>query len=397
MDANPGSLVVLGAETLGKAAAVKQFKKAAMVVEKMLQKIQLCQDAQVELVLQRACLSVAKVNHLLRANGVDLLESQDDEGKNCLEEFDELQVSAIRRLVPGLTALGQEQALRAAGLGGLGLRSAFRQAAAANLASLIMARPKVAYRAEAAEAAGLFSKELAVCQHDAEIMRAFEAVKACLRPEDVESTMQLLDGAVTRAQADWQCVVAGKPTTQAQAPRMRGEVASQESGGLQDQVQRAILERGHLRSEPNELGAVVSGVQASAEHLQRELAFAVEMAAMEPFLARVEQQDGRAARRLAELLDPGTCHEWLWKINPREGSRLCEWDFEICLATRLGADVVASDQLCKLCGEDLDGTATHALCCAKAASTRGHYAVVAAVRWNGHHRPWHPARGQGVV
>ena len=106
----------------------------------------------------------------------------------------------------------------------------------------------------------------------------------------------------------------------------------------------------------------------------------METSALEPFLRQLEQEDDRAARRLAELLDPGTCHDWLWKINPRDGSRLSEEDFILCLASRLGAALTpAGESCCKLCGEVLDAAASHALCCAKAESTRGHDAVVAAV------------------
>ena len=39
----------------------------------------------------------------------------------------------------------------------------------------------------------------------------------------------------------------------------------------------------------------------------------------------------------------------------------------------------SGDTCCKLCGEPLDASVSHALCCAKAESTRGHYAVVASV------------------
>ena len=47
------------------------------VVRAMLRKIPLCQDAQVEYVLQTSCLGTSKINHLLRANGAEL---EEDEG-----------------------------------------------------------------------------------------------------------------------------------------------------------------------------------------------------------------------------------------------------------------------------------------------------------------------------
>ena len=88
-------------------------------------------------------------------------------------------------------------------------------------------------------------------------------------------------------------------------------------------------------------------------------------------------QDDRAARRINELLHPLTCHDWLWKINPRDGSRLAEDDFLLALGSRHGATQVAGeDAKCAQCGEALDGAAAHSTCCAPAESTRGHYMVV---------------------
>ena len=281
--------------------------------------------------------------------------------------------------MPGLTDLGELQALRALGLGGIGLRSAVRQAAAANLASLVMAMPKVEFLAAAADEAGILDKEQVMRWHDEETSRALWAVRPLLRQEDIEAVASLLTEAADKAARDWKSAIEGTATGRDQMPRIRGRAASQDQGTLYEQAQRAVLEAGHLRCEPNELGGTVNGAEASAEHLQREIGLAIELAAMRPFISRVEQDDERAARRLAELLDPGTSHDWLIRINPRQGSRLSEGDFAMCLAARLGAELVASDQVCRVCGEALDGALSHALCCARAESARGHYAVVAAV------------------
>eukprot|EP00973_Karenia_brevis_P083707 11613314-Karenia_brevis.AAC.1 len=50
----PGSSICLGAETWSPEAAVAQFEVQATAVKNMLKKTALCQDAQVEFVLQRA-------------------------------------------------------------------------------------------------------------------------------------------------------------------------------------------------------------------------------------------------------------------------------------------------------------------------------------------------------
>ena len=74
---NPESAVSLGAETIGHDAIIAQLRGKTEIVTKMLAKIQLCCDTQVEYVHQRAYLGVAKINDLLRANGVDFhMESQ---------------------------------------------------------------------------------------------------------------------------------------------------------------------------------------------------------------------------------------------------------------------------------------------------------------------------------
>ena len=71
-----------------------QFQEKTQVVQSMLQKFPWVRDAQVELVLQRSCLGTAKINHLLRVNGVELSRQ-----KEVLQEFDAVHTSALRRLV----------------------------------------------------------------------------------------------------------------------------------------------------------------------------------------------------------------------------------------------------------------------------------------------------------
>ena len=58
---------------------------------------------------------------------------------------------------------------------------------------------------------------------------------------------------------------------------------------------------------------------------------------------------------------------------------MSENDFLLSLGSRLGASIAPADAVCRLCGELFDRSAGHALCCAQAESTRGHYAVVSAL------------------
>lgn len=81
---------MLGAEIGNQAAMVAQFQEKTGAIKQMLSKLPLCQDAQVELVLQRSCFGLAMVNNLLRANGTELMQHRE-----CLQEFDAAQVEGL--------------------------------------------------------------------------------------------------------------------------------------------------------------------------------------------------------------------------------------------------------------------------------------------------------------
>ena len=78
----------------------------------------------------------SRVGILLRVNGVELSRR-----KEVLQAFDDVQAGALRRLVPGLTDLGLEQAQLPVHLTGLGLTSAVTVAPAVALVSLITSWP----------------------------------------------------------------------------------------------------------------------------------------------------------------------------------------------------------------------------------------------------------------
>eukprot|EP00973_Karenia_brevis_P061467 8547034-Karenia_brevis.AAC.1 len=85
----PSSIVTLGAETGDVSNMLNQFQEKTLVVKAMLKKLPFVQDSAVELVLQRACLSVGKIAHLLRANGTELAGQDADD---VLQAFDAVQV-----------------------------------------------------------------------------------------------------------------------------------------------------------------------------------------------------------------------------------------------------------------------------------------------------------------
>ena len=88
------------------------------------------------------------------------------------------------------------------------------------------------------------------------------------------------------------------------------------------------------------------------------------------------QADWDAARRLAEIRDPSCSHDWLWAINPAHGVTLPADDFITAVRIRLGAPIASDPAPCASCGEAvLDTCGSHALRCARAASTKGHNKV----------------------
>jgi hypothetical protein len=118
-----------------------------------------------------------------------------------------------------LTDDGVEQALRAASLGGVGLSSAVRTAAAAHLASLIAAEPKVKDLAQAAGNAGLLDSDALLAEFEA--MKEAAKDKACshVASEDSDKLENLLGKAKARCASDWAAVRAGRPASRITAPR----------------------------------------------------------------------------------------------------------------------------------------------------------------------------------
>ena len=187
----------------------------------------------------------------------------------------------------------------------------------------------------------------------------------------------LIDSATARAEEDWKLLLEGRPASTDQAPRLQDDV----DASAQGLAARAGIASGsgHLRNEPDDQGRDILAHSASTSHLQREITILLHMHRLENLGERIAEADDRAARRLQELLDPSVSHTWLWNINLRCGSRMCEEDFLINISSRLGAQMVGEDAKCQLCGELLDRSVGHGLCCARSEATRGHYAVVSTV------------------
>ena len=86
-----------------------------------------------------ACLGISRTIQLMRACGLDLFNEP-----KVLADSDAMQSATLARLFPGISLEGIEQASLCNATGGLGVRKACDTVLAAALASLILARPKVA-------------------------------------------------------------------------------------------------------------------------------------------------------------------------------------------------------------------------------------------------------------
>eukprot|EP00973_Karenia_brevis_P042097 5827161-Karenia_brevis.AAC.1 len=130
--------------------------------------------------------------------------------------------------------------MRSLGFGGAGLQRAEHVAAAAHLASLLVARPKLEDLAVALGTADLLSRELIMSDIDALIMEARSLVSGRLPTHSRESVDLLMNQARTRADRDWTAVRAGTHVVQELAPRIgRPDSATQGTAGPPNAIPRA--------------------------------------------------------------------------------------------------------------------------------------------------------------
>ena len=186
---------------------------------------------------------------------------------------------------------------------------------------------------------------------------------------------RLLDRASATASEGWLRAKSGVPVQQQEAPpsaRWTGFDADDsvgDTGSTDDRVAASAFSQA-LRADPSDNGSL--GPNATF-HLQKELCLLVDNTKLRRLLQRLRLgEDHVTLRRLQELRSPKTCHSWLWQLDPREGTILSEIDFTTAVRHRLGAEFVAEPVACMVCGQCMDVSASHALCCATGASTAGH-------------------------
>ena len=366
-----GNLLTLGAALGGVASRVEHFRRKTTVAQAMHDKIRQCEHTQIEMILSRSCLGVGKINHLLRSCGYDLHLD-----KEAVAAFDGVQAATVKRLFAGTTENGAEQSQLCAAIGGLGLRSAVDTALPANIASRILARPKITELSSDLFHAGLLDGN-ELLEHFDEVTRcAVQEFIAELDDTESEQVLGLLERAGASAAERWALAKTGvDPSQQAQQPTAQW-TALEDDREVAMNSPEAVFQ-GALRADPASDG---SQNISSVHHLQRELCLLKDNSRLRRLIVRLQLHgDHVALRRLQELRDPKTCHAWLWHIDPRGGTVLCENDFITAVRHRLGAELVSEPTCCRICGKLMEVTVSHALCCAQGESTAGHYTVVRAV------------------
>ena len=89
-----------------------------------------------------------------------------------------------------------------------------------------------------------------------------------------------------------------------------------------------------------------------------------------------DRADIAGLNRMDDLQDKGQDHTWMWALSKHRGPVMDDEDHIEAVRLRLGIvgpiDVVP----CGLCGDTvMDNSGAHALCCARAESTKGHHCV----------------------
>ena len=340
------SLASAGTPTLGVATGpatyvANQLARKTKVIQAMHERVQLCHDAQTELVLAKQSLGAGRVNHILRVHGHRVAGTG-----GATEAFDGVGQATLKRLFPGITAEGHEQSALSVSEGGLGWRTASDVARPAHLGALVATGPRIRAMIHSAAEAGLLSLE----KMEARLEDVTDSARAAFleRLDEVERVRaeEFIDRAKLAANEAFQRVVGG-----AASPEPPPPVLNHETG-----------EAGDDDGDDAPPGAFK---RVSASQLQKELSKLVDQ-------TKARRLDGTLIRmgawpqldRLKELRHKEVSHKWLAHLDVKSGAVLTATDFVVNVQKRLGARVFTGVSSCRLCGAHLDAQLEHAeLCC----------------------------------
>jgi hypothetical protein len=113
------------------------------------------------------------------------------------------------------------------------------------------------------------------------------------------------------------------------------------------------------------------------EHLQARLTRLVDDCLATGLIAAMRAENRWPdVHRVEEISHESCNHEWLWSVDPNKGPVMSQEEYINAVRLRLGAGGLSEPVVCGNCGQaTLDTSASHALCCARGPSTRGHNRV----------------------
>jgi hypothetical protein len=354
--------------------------------------IRLIDDPALELVLIRECVDVGKVTHLLRAIGPTIVPSparpdppdppeppdppdppdRPSGGRtkcpgfptDAINGFDSLARDAVCSITRSdAPDHAIEQASWGVRSGGLGLRPASVVVLPAHVASLIESRPFVEWLCTQAEAAGVPYARDPVSHGrrcDQAVQRLVDGNTRLNHP-----LREAISKAAERAASLAKRILIAQP---AAAPAPAPQPAAYTQGAAT--LTADIAEPGN-RPAPRAAGGA---------HLQQSLLECIDGENVRRVLgslrASTQPHDVARHRRLADLANQHTTHDWLWAINHAHGYVLQPESYITALRLRLGIPI-ATFPGARPCGSchtrfAADGLNTHALNCAKGPRVVGH-------------------------
>ena len=368
-------LVTLGVACGSGKYRVKEFNERATTLTHMDKKLRVIEDTQIELTLARTALGVAKVNHLQRINGDVYLEDQD-----CLKRMDRVQMDMLKRVVPNMDEDSVYQATLGQSLGGLGWRLASDVALGAALAGHITALPKVRIMAWDMQRAGLLNAGVITEHLERRISGMQEKFEASLQEPDRGRGHAYIEKAKQRAEDAWKKIRKGDLSPEPRALRV------QYLDLVEDKERKDLLTQDidDAREKGQELDGLIAQAEdetrGGAQRVQQELNGLVDGKRLPDLLKNLKRRGKYAQlRRLKQLANRYTSHQWIYNNDPQKGTVLCEEDYLINMQKRLGAPLLETSLKCSKCRGVVDTEGWHCETCGcSPAATKGHYGVVGA-------------------
>ena len=337
---------VLGIDVGDIDSASRQFHELSRKVEELHNSILQVNDAGTELVLLRRCADSCKISHLLRAAGLHV-------DSEALSKFDKSLATCLERIVMSeMDDAAHTQASIGVKEGGLGLRRAADIALPAFISSRCQARPFIQRLGQVSAYSDILPAGI-LEEFDAELQLAVERFTARLSVSGGRRALDAIDNA--------------KAHYEAKAVSLFSGTKADKRPSHQDFAQNFITEAGCEDPE----------FESYDGHLQHDLCVIWDDTRMDELSASLEKaRRWTDSRRIRDLRDPSTSHDWMWSLNPAHGPIIPNDELITCIKIRLGVNFLDDEMLCPSCGKQiLDRKCNHALCCASAESTRGHYRV----------------------